>query len=56
MTATHRKPPTVNVDIRGSLAALRRAAQQARVVAQQTRTDLIVVRAGQVVRVTPEQG
>ena len=47
-------PASANADILGSWAALRRAAQRARQVAQQTGTDLIVVRAGQVVRVTPQ--
>lgn len=39
----------------GSLHALRRAAIRARQVAQQTGTDLIVVRSGKVVRVSPQQ-
>ena len=47
-------PASANADIQGSLAAMRRAAQRARQVAQQTSTDLIVVRAGQVVRVVPQ--
>ena len=38
-------------DFKGAQVAIRRAAQRARQVAQQTGTDLIVVRAGQVVRV-----
>ena len=38
----------------GALHALRRAAIRARQVAQQTGTDLIVVRSGQVVRVPPQ--
>ena len=42
--------PEVNADFKGALTAIRRAAQRARQVAQQTGTDLIVVRAGQVVR------
>ena len=42
-------------NVRGALAALRRAALRARLVAEQTGTDLIVVRAGQVVRVPPQQ-
>ncbi|MEY2890573.1 MAG: hypothetical protein RJA98_481 [Pseudomonadota bacterium] len=46
-------PAGANADIKGSLAAMRRAAQRARQLAQQTGTDLIVMRAGQVVRVTP---
>ena len=48
-------PASANADIQGSWAALRRAAQRARQVAQQTGTDLIVVRAGQVVRVAMSQ-
>ena len=47
-------PASANADIQGSWAAMRRAAQRARQVAQQTGTDLIVVRAGQVVRLTPQ--
>jgi len=47
-------PPSADADIKGSWAAMRRAAQRARLVAQQTGTDLIVVRAGQVVRVSPQ--
>ncbi|OGB01012.1 MAG: hypothetical protein A3E79_05720 [Burkholderiales bacterium RIFCSPHIGHO2_12_FULL_61_11] len=43
------------IDVNGALNALRRAAVRARQVAQQTGTDLIVVRAGQVVRVSPQQ-
>lgn len=43
-------------DFKGAQAAIRRAAQRARQVAQQTGTDLIVVRAGQVVRVKSEPG
>ena len=48
------RPASANADILGSWAAMRRAAQRARLVAQQTGTDLIVVRAGQVVRVAPQ--
>ena len=48
-------PPGVDADLRGSLQAIRRAALKARQVAQQTGTDLIVVRSGQVVRVPPQQ-
>lgn len=44
-------PASANADIQGLWAAIRRAALRARQVAQQTGTDLIVVRAGQVVRV-----
>ena len=39
----------------GALHALQRAAIRARQVARQTGTDLIVVRSGQVVRVSPQQ-
>jgi len=45
-----------HADFKGAQAAIRRAAQRARQVAQQTGTDLIVVRAGQVVRVKSEPG
>lgn len=45
--------PDANADLTGSLHAIRRAAFRARQVAQQTGTDLIVVRSGQVVRVRP---
>ncbi|MBK9346578.1 MAG: hypothetical protein IPN06_09135 [Burkholderiales bacterium] len=65
MTTSHHvnEPPTTYgtlpgsapPDIRGSLLAIRRAAQRARLVAQQTGTDLIVMRAGQVVRVASGQ-
>lgn len=49
------KPLTgAGADLRGSLIAIQRAAIRARQVAQQTGTDLIVVRAGQVVRVSPQ--
>lgn len=47
---------SANSDFKGAQAALRRAVQRARQVAQQTGTDLIVVRAGQVVRIHPEPG
>lgn len=46
-------PLGMNADLKGSLHALRRAAHRARQVAQQTGTDLIVVRSGQVVRAPP---
>jgi hypothetical protein len=39
-----------NTDFQGAQAAIRRAAQRARQLAQQTGTDLIVARAGQIVR------
>ena len=43
-------PAEANADVRGSMAAIKRAVQRARQVAEQTGTDLIVMRAGQVVR------
>ena len=46
-------PPGADADLKGSLLAIRRAALRARQIAEQTGTDLIVVRAGQVVRVPP---
>lgn len=42
-------------DMAGAQAAMHRAAQRARQIAQQTGTDLIVARAGHVVRVPPEK-
>lgn len=47
-------PPDADADLKGSLTAIRRAALRARLVAQQTGTDLIVVREDQVVRVSPQ--
>ena len=47
-------PPGADADLKGSLMAIRRAALRARQVAEQTGTDLIVVRSGQVVRVPPQ--
>ncbi len=44
-----------NADFRGSLAAIKRAAVRARQLAEQTGTDLIVMRSGKVVRVPPKQ-
>ncbi|MDA8455563.1 hypothetical protein M4R22_12390 [Acidovorax sp. GBBC 3334] len=49
-------PASDNADFKGAQSAIRRAAQRARQLAQQTGTDLIVVRAGKVVRVRPESG
>jgi hypothetical protein len=50
--AAYGSPPIgADAALKGSLMAMRRAAQRARQVAQQTGTDLIVVRAGKVVRV-----
>lgn len=48
-------PADANPDFRGSLAAMKRAAERARQLAEQTGTDLIVMRAGKVVRVPPKQ-
>lgn len=45
-------PTGVNADFKGAQTAIHRAAQRARQLAQQTGTDLIVIRAGQVVRLT----
>lgn len=46
-------PASADADLKGSLAAIRRAASRARQVAQQTGTDLIVMRGGRVTRVNP---
>ena len=48
-------PADANADFIGSLAAIKRAAVRARQLAEQTGTDLIVMRAGKVVRVPPKQ-
>lgn len=48
-------PAGVDADLMGSLAAIRRTAQKAREVAQQTGTDLIVVRGGRLIRVGPQE-
>ena len=48
-------PASPDSDVKGSFVAIKRAAARARQIAAQTGTDLIVVRAGQVVRVSPEQ-
>jgi predicted ABC-type ATPase len=48
-------PANFPAELKGSLAALRRAAQRARQVALQTGTDLIVVRDGRIVRVNPAE-
>ena len=47
-------PRGADADLKGSLMAIRRAALRARQVAEQTGTDLIVVRSGRVVRVPPQ--
>ncbi len=48
-------PYDPDANLKGSLQAMHRAAARARQVAEQTGTDLIVVRAGKVVRVPPRQ-
>ena len=48
-------PYDADANLKGSLQAMRRAALRARQVAKQTGTDLILVRAGQVVRVRPRK-
>ena len=48
-------PANADADLKGSLAAIRRAAQRAKRVAEQTGTDLIVVRGGRVTRVGPQK-
>ena len=47
-------PMSMDADLRGSYFAIQRAALQARQLAVQTGTDLIVVRDGKLVRVSPE--
>lgn len=47
-------PANADAALKGSFAALLRAAQRAREVARQTGTDLIVVRDGQIVRISPD--
>ena len=44
-----------NSDLRGSLAALPRAAAMARQIAMQTDTAIIVVKNGKLLRITAEQ-
>lgn len=44
-----------SADLRASLAALRRAAQQARQVAIQTHTAIVIVRNGKLVRIPAEE-
>lgn len=48
-------PAEANADVKGSMAAIKRAALRARQVAEQTGTDLIVMRSGKVVHVPPKQ-
>ncbi len=47
-------PMSMDADLKGSFAAIQRAARQARLLAVQTGTDLIVFRQGQIVRVSPK--
>lgn len=47
-------PANADAALKGSYAALLRAAQRAREVARQTGTDLVVVRDGKIVRITPD--
>ena len=42
-------------DLRASLGALRRAAQQARKTAIQTETDLVIVKDGRMQRISPDE-
>lgn len=42
-------------DLRASLGALRRAAQQARKTAIQTETDLVIFKDGRMQRISPEE-
>jgi len=42
-------------DIRGSVAAMSRAAQSAREIAIQTNTDLIIMKNDNIVRISPEE-
>lgn len=42
-------------DARNATAALERAAQRARIVAEQTNTAIIIMRDGQIMRVTPDK-
>lgn len=44
-----------NPDLRASLAAMQRAAQEARRIAVQTNTEIILARDGKPVRITAEQ-
>jgi len=45
----------VDEDLKGALAALRRAAKRAREIAQQTGTAIIVMRDGKLVREIPQK-
>lgn len=48
-------PANASPNLRGAMRALYRAAERARRVAEQTGTDLIICRDGQIVRVKPEK-
>jgi hypothetical protein len=48
-------PADADADFIGSMAAIKRAAVRARQLAEQTGTDLIVMRSGKVVHVPPKQ-
>ncbi len=51
----HELSKAKNPDLRASLAAMQRAAELARKTAIQTGTEIVVVRNGQLVRITAEQ-
>lgn len=44
-----------NPDLRGSLAAMRRAAEMARQIAIQTNTEIVIVQDGKPVHITAEE-
>ena len=44
-----------NPDMRGSLAALKRAAEMAREIAIQTNTGIVICRDGEIVRITADE-
>jgi len=44
-----------NPDLRGSMAAMRRAAEAARNIAIETNTEIVIVKDGKPVRVTAEE-
>jgi hypothetical protein len=53
------KPRDINqaksAELRGSMAAMKRAAQRAREIAIQTNTNLVVVRNGKLVKIPPDE-
>ena len=55
-SAYGKESAATHADVDGAHAAIRRAAQRARQIAQQTGTDLIVMRAGQIVRLSQPKG